>query len=168
MSSRLVFRVKNAEVGEQIVSLLRSNGVEDTSISILGKDQQPRNDLTEAGEFENDAVPAGKRGALIGGATGLLAGLGAVVVAPGLALGGAAVALAAAGGATFGVLASSMIGSSVPNSQLREYEDAVERGELLMVVEVDDERREQVTALLHEKFPSIELHGELDSVPPIV
>jgi len=94
-------------------------------------------DLPDGGFLENDTVPAVKRGATIGGAMGLLAGLGAVTIAPGIILAGAAVALAATGGASLGALGASIVGASVPNSLLREYTDAMERGELLIVVKVD-------------------------------
>ena len=168
MTDKLVFSVPDSTRGMQLVHFLQAEGVEESCISVIGKEAEPLSELPDPGEFENDVVPGSKRGALVGGATGLLAGLGAIVIAPGLALGGAALALAAAGGASFGVLASSMVGSSVTHSQLREYEEAIERGELLMVVEVGDEERAILAGTLHQKFPELKFHGEIDAVPPVV
>ena len=168
MVDKLVFSVNNAEQGREVVSLLKAEGVDDSCISVIGKEAQQLDDMPDPGEFENDVVPATKRGALVGGATGLIAGLGAVVIAPGLALGGAALALATAGGATFGVLASSLIGSSVPHSQLREFEEAIARGELLMVVELKEGQRVELHSLLHREFPDVRFHGEIDAIPPVV
>ncbi|MGQ7843323.1 hypothetical protein ACUNV4_02520 [Granulosicoccus sp. 3-233] len=169
MVDKLVFSAGNAESGRKVVDMLKAEGVDESRISVIGKDAQPIEDMPDPGEFENDVVPGSKRGALVGGATGLLAGLGAIVIAPGLALGGAALALATAGGATFGVLASSLIGSSVPNSQLREYEEAIARGEVLMVVELEEgQRSSELRARLQQAFPELTFHGEIDAVPPVV
>ena len=168
MTDKLVFSVGDTETGMAVVEVLRAHHIEESCISVIGKDAQHVSEIPDAGEFENDAVPAGKRGAMVGGATGLLAGLGAIVIAPGLAIGGAALALAAAGGATFGVLASTLIGTSVPHSQLREFEEAVAQGELLMVVELEEAERSTIAAELHNRFPTLRFHGEIDAVPPVV
>lgn len=170
MTARLVFSVPDRQKGREVVQQLKDTGVGESCISVIGNDAEQLSELPDPGEFENDVVPASQRGALFGGATGLLAGLGAVVVAPGLAIGGAALALAlaTAGGATFGVLASSIVGASVPNSQLREYEDAIAEGALLMVVELKDDQRSAVMESLHARFPELELHGEVDDIPPVV
>ena len=168
MADKLVFSVGTAEQGMNVVAMLKADGVDESRISVIGKEAQRLSEMPDPGEFENDVVPASKRGAVMGGATGLLAGLGAIVIAPGLAIGGAALALATAGGATFGVLASSLVGSSVPHSQLREFEEAVERGELLMVVELEEGERGALHAKLQERFPDVKFHGEIEAIPPVV
>ena len=65
-----------------------------------------------------------------GGATGLLAGLAAAVIAPaGVAVGGAAMLLGTTvAGVSYGAFVSALVGSSVPNSQLREFEELLEKG----------------------------------------
>ena len=98
----------------------------------------------------------------------MLAGLGAALLAPGLAIGGAALALGTAGGATFGVLASSLIGSSVTHSQIREYEQVIERGELLMVVEVAEDQKADIRSQLQSQYSAVQFMGEVDAIPPIV
>jgi hypothetical protein len=168
MSSKLVFTVPDTAGALAVVNSLKDQGLTESEISVIGNDSQKLDAIPDAGEFSNDVKPAAKRGAAFGGATGLLAGVSAALALPGLAIGGAALALATAGGATFGVLASALIGSSVPNSQVREYEDAIGRGELLIVVEVDDDRAGDVARHLHTKFPELELKGEIDPVPPVV
>ncbi|NND91213.1 MAG: hypothetical protein HKN42_10145 [Granulosicoccus sp.] len=168
MSSKLVFTVSDDQTGIRVVRSLQNQGVGEERISVVGKDAGELAQLPDAGEFENDVKPAAQRGALFGGATGLLAGLGAMVIAPGLAIGGAALALAAAGGATFGVLSSSLIGSSVPNSQIREYEDAIARGELLIIVQLDEDQVTSVAHRLRNEFPELEVRGEIEAVPPVI
>ena len=140
----------------------------ESEVSVLGNESTELSAIPGPGEFENDVVPASKRGVLVGGATGLLAGLGAALVAPRLAIGGAALALATAGGATFGVLASSLIGSSVTHSQIRDYEQVIERGELLMVVEVADDQEAAIKKRVQSQHPAGQFMGEVDAIPPVV
>ena len=151
MTKKLVFTAPDSATAAQVVEFLKSQGLDESHISVVG---------SEATELS--AVPDP------GGATGLLAGLGAALVAPGLAIGGAALALATTGGATFGVLASSLIGSSVTNSQIREYEQIIERGELLMVVEVDEDQKADIRSQLQSRFTAVQFMGEVDAIPPIV
>ncbi|ASJ75534.1 DUF1269 domain-containing protein [Granulosicoccus antarcticus] len=169
---KIIFSVPDKPTGIGIIELLKAQGLDESHISVLGNESTEFSAMPEAGEFENDVVPASKRGVLVGGATGLLAGLGAALVLPGVVIGGAALAaalaLSTAGGATFGVLASTLIGASVPHSQIREYEAVIERGELLMIIEVDDEQAAEVTAQVQSHDPSVSLMGEIDAVPPIV
>lgn len=168
VTKKLIFSIPDTSTTRQAVDFLKSRGFEESDISVLGNELTEPSAIPEPGEFDNDVIPASKRGVIVGGATGLLAGLGAALVIPGLAIGGAALALATAGGATFGVLAASLIGSSVTNSQIREYEEIIERGGLLMVIEVTEERETHITQQLQSAHPAVELLGEVDAIPPIV
>lgn len=168
MSQKMVFTVPTINDAANAVSSLRAMGLTEDDISVMGDQTVELDSLPEAGEYENDAVPGAIRGAGFGGATGLLAGLGAALVAPGIVVGGAALALAAAGGATFGVLASTLIGSSLPNSQLRDYEEALERGEILLVAAVEEDRAAEIKATLDKEHSNMKLVGEVDVVPPVV
>lgn len=168
MTSKLVFSVPDTQIASQVVEYLNTRGIEESGISVLGNGATELSSIPDAGEFDNDVVPASKRGIVVGGATGLLAGLGAALVLPGLAIGGAALALATAGGATFGVLASSLIGSSVTNSQIRDYEQVIERGELLMVVEVEEELEAEFKSEIQSQHADVQFLGEVDAIPPVV
>lgn len=168
MTNKLIFTVPESATAMQVVEFLKSRGLDESHVSVLGNEATELSAIPDPGEYENDVVPASKRGVVVGGATGLLAGLGAALVAPGLAIGGAALALATAGGATFGVLASSLIGSSVTHSQIQEYEQVLERGELLMVVEVAEDQKADISAQLQSQYPAVQFMGEVDAVPPIV
>jgi len=163
-----IFVAPNPEICKSIVNSLRELGVDEEHIGVLAKDSLPIDDLPEADdEDKNDAIAGAKRGAAFGGAAGLFAGLGIMVVAPaGIAIGGAGLALAAVGGATYGTFVSTMIGASVPNSQLREYEDYLERGAVLLIVEMDESSVESIKSSLMSKHPELKAEGELGSVPP--
>ncbi len=167
MKNKLVFSVPGTPTALQVVEFLKSRGLEESGISVLGNESTELSAMPDPGEFDNDVVPGSKRGVVVGGATGLLAGLGAALVAPGLAIGGAALALATVGGASFGVLASSLIGSSVTHSQIRDYEQVLERGELLMVVEVAKDQEAEISRQLQSQYPAAQFMGEVDAIPPI-
>ena len=161
---KLIFLVNDHDDAVAAVDVLHDMGITDESISVIAREGTPLEDLPDAQqEDDSDVVPAFARGAATGGVTGLLAGIGAVVFAPaGIVLGGAAVVAAAVGGASFGAFASGLIGASVPNSQLREYEDAVAAGQYLMIVEVEDERLEPLKARLTESHAHVKLQGTKD------
>ena len=161
---KLIFLVDDHDDAVAAVGVLHDMGITDEAISVIAREGTPLDDLPDATqEDSSDVVPAFARGAAAGGVTGLLAGLAATVFAPaGLVLGGAGVIAAAIGGASFGALASALIGVSVPNSQLREYEDAVAEGQYLMIAEVEDERLEELKRRLSESHAHVKLRGTKD------
>ena len=137
-------------------------------ISVLGQTRADQADLPDGGVLENDVVPAVQRGVSLGGTVGLLAGLAAVTITPGVVAAGAAIALTSAGGASLGALASALVGASVPNSQLREYTEALERGNLLLIVEVEDSTSGLRQTELLEEFPALVFFGEKDNSIPVM
>lgn len=165
---RLYFLVPNVESARKIVNELLLARVEVRHIHIVAKEGTPMEDLPEAGVAQkSDFVPALERGLAVGGATGALAGLVAVTFPPaGLALGGGAVVLATAlAGAGIGGWASSMIGSDAPNSRIKQFEKAIEGGELLMMVDVPKPRVDEIDELVKKHHPEAEISGTEPTVP---
>lgn len=148
--ARLYFLAPDVGVAQQLVDELLLARIEERNINVIAKAGTPLEDLPEAGLKEkSDLVKAAQRGTVIGGATGLLAGLVAVTVPPaGLVLGGGAVLATTLFGVGFGAWASSLIGVSVPNSELKRFEQAVEAGQLLMLVDVPEDRVDETTSLV--------------------
>lgn len=167
MSSTLVFTVQSVSLCEQIVDSLRSFDLSDESIGVIASDETPLPSLPDADLMENDVIPAIQRGGTVGALTGVVAGLGMTFAAPGFVIGGAGLALAALGGASFGTLASGLIGASVPNSHLREYEQALAKGELLLIVKVPDDREQCIKRSLLQRYPALRLDGELPGSAPV-
>ena len=167
---KIYFLLPNAGCAAMLVNDLRAMDIDDDHLHVIAKHDTELENLPEASlEAETDMVPAIKRGAAYGGATGLLAGLAAAAFPPaGIVLGGGALLGSTLAGATFGAWASSMIGISAPNSHLREYEEAIERGEVLMLVEVEEDRVEPVTETVRRHFPEVSIEGLESPVPPAV
>jgi hypothetical protein len=161
----MYFLVPDGRLAEQIVRDLGAEGVKDEDIGVLADssaltDGLPDADITET----SDVKPALKQGAVLGGATGLLAGLAATVVPGGFAVGGAALAGMALAGSAFGAWASSLIGISVPNREVARLQEAVEAGEILMIVNPVDLNRDAVKRIVSDHHPSVVYGGESDNV----
>ncbi|QBQ55591.1 DUF1269 domain-containing protein [Nitrosococcus wardiae] len=164
---RLYFMVPNVGSAKAIVNELLLARVEERHIHIIAKEGTPMEDLPEAGLAQkSDFVPALERGIAVGGATGVLAGIVAVTFPPaGLALGGGAILATGLAGAGFGAWFSSMIGSDVPNTQIKQYEEAIEKGELLMMVDVPKDRIDEIGELVKKHHPEAEINGTEPTIP---
>jgi hypothetical protein len=158
---RIYFLVPSVESARAIVDALLLSRVEHRHIHVVARQGTPMEDLPEAGVAQaSDLVPALEKGVAAGGLSGLLAGLLAVSFPPaGLVLGGGAVLGLTAFGAGFGAWMSSMVGIGLPSGRLQPFEDAIARGELLMMVDVPRDRVEEIEALVRAAHPEAELQG---------
>ncbi|MCX8049449.1 MAG: DUF1269 domain-containing protein [Methylohalobius sp.] len=164
---RLVLLVPNVPTAKNIVDDLLLARIKEEEIHIIAKEGVPLTGLPEAGlAHKTDLLPALKRGLAAGSATGLLAGLVAVLLPGGIVAAGGAVILAATlAGATVGALASSLIGISIPSEEVRKYEQAIERGELMMLIDVPKSRAQEITELILKHHPKAEIK-EAKYIPP--
>lgn len=163
---RIYFLVPTIEITKKIVDELLLARVEERHIHVLAKRGTPLEDLPEASFLQKtDFVPALEQGIAIGGAGGMLAGLVALAL-PGMVLGGGALLLLPLVGAGLGGWVSSMIGSSIGNRRLKDYEAAIERGELLVMVDVPKERVEAIEELVKVHHPEAECEGVEPFMPP--
>jgi hypothetical protein len=165
---RLYFLLPSIDNARGIIDELLLHHVEEKHIHLLAKRGTPLEDLPEASVAQRtDLIPAIERGVAAGGATGALAGLVAVALPPaGLVLGGGAVLGMALAGAGFGAWAASLMGVSTPNSQIKRFEKAIERGEILMMVDVQKEQVEDVEELVRSHHPEVEIGGTEPTIPP--
>ena len=159
--SKLYFVVPDAVLAEQIVNDLIQHGADEDDLGVLGNKDSLTENLRDADVSQtSDVRPALKQGAAIGGATGLLAGLTATIVPGGFAVGGAALLGMALGGSAFGAWASSLIGISVPNREVDEFQRAIERGKLLMIVNTGNVSRDKAREIVSGRQPGVAYGGE--------
>jgi hypothetical protein len=165
---RLYFLVPDLDSAKKIVDELLLARVEERHIHVIAKEGAPLENLPEASFLQKtDFVPALERGLAVGGATGVLAGLVAMTFPPaGLVLGGGALLSVALAGAGFGAWLSSMIGSSVPNTRLKQFEDAIEQGEILFLVDVPKARVEEIDDMVKLHHPEADIEGTEPTIPP--
>lgn len=164
---RLYFLVHDLDTASKIVNELLLARIEERHIHVVAKEDTPLGQLPEAGVLQkSDFFPALQRGIAVGGATGLLAGLVAVTFPPaGLALGGGALLAITLAGSGFGAWFSTMIGSDVPNSRHERFREAIERGELLMLVDVPKRRVEEIEQLVKLHHRDAEIEGVEPTIP---
>jgi hypothetical protein len=165
---RLYFLMPDITVTHELVKELLLSHVEERYIHVIAREGTPMEDLPEASLLQKtDFIPAVERGAALGAVTGLLAGMVAMAFPPaGLVLGGGAVFAISAASAGIGGWLSSIIGSSVPSSRLTKFEDAIERGEILVLVDVPRARVDEVEDLVRKHFPIADIRGTEPMVPP--
>lgn len=139
MKTRHVFSTPDLDTARFVMAAARDAGIDDECILLVARSDIELEEIpSERQEADSDFVPAALRGAGYGGAAGLLAGLVAVVVAPiGLTLAGAGAA--ALGGALLGGWASALMGSSLPDPVRRKFDDEIQAGKILVVIDASKE-----------------------------
>lgn len=164
---RIYFLAPNVVSAKAIVNELLLARIEERHIHVLAKEGTALEDLPEAKLAQSsDLIPSLERGAAAGGLMGLLAGVVAVTVPPaGLVIGGGALLGLTLFGAGFGAWMSSMVGVGLPSSRLTNFEAAIARGELLLMLDVPHGRVEEIEALVKRHHPEAELEGLEPNIP---
>ena len=168
MRRRLYFLVPNVELATKVVDELLLGRIEERHIHVIAKPGTPLADLPEASLLQkSDFVPAVERAVAVGGATGTLAGLVALTLVPGVVVAGGAVLLASAlAGAGVGAWLGGMVGMNVGNTRLKAFEEAIERGELLILVDVPFAKVDEISERVKKHHPEAEPEGTEPTVPP--
>ena len=164
---RLYFILPNLSITNRVVDELLLKRIDTHHMHIVAKEGTPMGNLPEASLFQkSDFIPAVERGLAIGGVTGILAGIAAVVIPQeSLALGGGAILASSLAGALVGAWVSGMIGLDVHNSQIKQFETQIEDGQLLMMVDVPKTRVNEITEMVHSHHPRAEVAGTEPQIP---
>ena len=158
---RLHFLLPNIETTHKVVEKLLLARVTEDQMYVIARHDADTADLPEAGLAEkSDIAGSAQRGAVAGAVTGVVAGLAAMVFPPaGIAIGGGAVAAGGLGGAGFGAWVSSMIGIRHDSSEVKAYEDAIENGQVLMMVDIAGDRVDEIEQTVKASYPEARLEG---------
>ncbi len=167
MRRRLYFILPNVSSAKRVFEELLLARIEERHMHFLAKEGTNLKDLPEADLLQKyDVVHGVEVGIIIGGATGALVGLGVSYFGElGLAFGGALTLVLAILGAIFGVWASGMIATDVPNTQLQEFEGAIKKGRVLMMVDVPKKDIDTVTKMVKEHHPEADVRGVERGLP---
>lgn len=129
---------------EDAVDTLKDSGFRSTDISVLFPDNQGAKDFAHEKHTKapEGAVTGGSSGALIGGALGWLAGIGALAIpgaGPFIAAGPIMGMLGGIGvGTAIGGVTGALIGLGIPEYEAKRYEGRIRRGSILLSVHCDD------------------------------
>ncbi len=167
MMRRIYFLVPNRDTTKHVVDKLLLARVQDKHIHVLAKRGTPLEDLPEANLLQkSDFIPAIEQGLALGGATGMLAGLVAIALPPASTVVAGGVLLACTlGSAAVGAWLSGMVGMSIGNRRTKEFEDAIDAGHFLVLVDVPFDRVEEIKDIIKQQIPELEVEETEPQVP---
>lgn len=161
MRHRLYYLLPDINSARSTLNELLLARIEERHIRFMTDGRPIPNDLPEASLFHKTDV-------LHGAAFGMLCGAGLGI---GLAFlmvsyleikeAGALVFLASVFvGILFGGWAASLVGAALPNSQLAKFQPELEKGKLLLIIDVPARRIQQIEEILQQRHPEMQFCGE--------
>lgn len=159
MSKRLYLLSPDINHCKNLVADLRKQGIADRHMHSIGGFGVELDDLPAAGLLQRTEL---LRGLLSGMGMGGSAGYLGVVLAiefpgPALSIDESALYLGALVGAIFGGIISSMIKIHEHHHKLDDFETEIERGAVLLMVDVPKQRVPEFMDLLHRHHPQIKI-----------
>ncbi|MDO8333070.1 MAG: DUF1269 domain-containing protein [Nitrosomonas sp.] len=164
---RIYFLVPDINATNRIVEDLLMAKIEERHIHVIAKRGTPLADLPEASLLQkSDFIPAVEQGLALGGSTGMLAGLVAVILPPASTVIAGGVLLATTlVGAGVGAWLSGMVGMSVGNRRTKEFEAAIEAGHFLVLVDVSPDQVGEIEERVKKHLPEVEVETTEPRVP---
>jgi len=164
---RIYFLVPDISITKRIVDDLLMAKIEERHIHVIAKRGTPLEELPEANLLQkSDFIPAVQQGLALGGTTGMLAGLVAVIFPPASTVIAGGILLATTlVGASVGAWVSGMVGMSVGSRRIKEFEDAIEAGHFLVLVDVSSDRVDEIEERVKQHLPEVEIEGTEPNIP---
>jgi hypothetical protein len=164
---RIYFLVPDIAIAKRIVDELLLARVPEKHLHVIARRGTPLEDLPEASVLQKtDFIPALERGFALGGSAGILAGLVAIALPPTATVIAGGILLASAlSGAGVGAWLGGMIGLNVGNTRLRQFEQAIEAGQLLVLADVPRDRVEQIEERVRQHLPTVHIEGTEPTIP---
>jgi hypothetical protein len=152
---------------KQLANDLLLARIEDRHMHFLARRGTDLGELHEASYLQKtDAIHGAFTGLVIGGVVGVLVGLMLVYFPPGGAsIQLVAVLIAAVVGAALGVWIASMMGLQVPNTQLKGFEQELQDGKILLMLDVPSGRYDEVRQIIARTHPEAADRGNEPTVP---
>ena len=169
MNRRLYFMLPNVASAEKTASDLIQAGIEDKRIHFMARPGTHLGKLHEAGYSKrSDLLRGTEVGMISGGLFGLLIGIVLYALRPaGIVLEPLAIIAIALFFALFGAWASSVMGVTLPNAQLSQFEDEIDLGKVLLIVDVPRNRVDEVHALIGKTHPEANARGFEPTYPAL-
>lgn len=166
---RVYFLLPDTRSAKSIVDELLTLGAEEKHIHVIANESTSLEDLPEATLLQkSDFIPAVERGIAIGGASGLLAGLVAMSFSGlGAIVGGGILIATTLAGAGVGTLLGSMVALELPNTRHKAFQEAIDKGEILMLVDIAKEQVGAVTEVVLRHHPEAELE-DIEPRAPLI
>ena len=167
MRLRMYVTVPDLASAKQLANDLLLARIEDRHMHFLARRGTDLGELHEASYLQKtDAIHGAFTGLVIGGVVGVLVGLLLVYFPPGGAsIQLVAVLIAALIGAALGVWIASMMGLQVPNTQLKGFEQELQDGKILLMLDVPSGRYEEIRDIIARTHPEAVDGGNEPTVP---
>jgi hypothetical protein len=167
MRRRILYLLPDLASARKMMDDLLLARVEERHIHFLARRGTPMDGLHEANVLQkSDLVHGAQMGLMLGAALGCALG---VLLAFTLFAGEGTRIITVLGatvlGSLFGMWVSSMVGASVPNSRLRQFDAAIEEGRILLMVDVPQQRVDEIRERLSAIHPEAEDRGLDPHVP---
>jgi len=115
---------------------------------------------------KTDLVHGVESGIVVGGGIGVILGILLVQFPPdGLQLSTMVVLATGLTGALFGAWVSGMVAAAIPNSRLKSFLGGIEKGQVLLMVDVPFKRIAEIEALIAKRHPEIRYGGMEPHIP---
>jgi hypothetical protein len=145
---RHVFATPSLPVAEAVVSVARKYGVDNEAICLEARpDVEISGIADERKNVSMDFVPAAWHGALVGAAAGFLLGLTAMFI-PSFGISFAGALVLAVVGALVGTFASALVGSAIPDEVRRTFQNEIDAGKILVVIDAEPEAFDEFEAAI--------------------
>ena len=155
MRRRIYFMLPDRASARRTMDELLLQRIEERHIHFVARPDISMEGLHEANVLQTtDLVHGAKLGALIGVAAGCVGGAviqWLFVRDPNYQI-VSVIGMAAFGG-LFGAWVASMVGSSVPNTRLRQFEREIAQGQILLMVDVPEHKAEDIKARIGRAHP---------------
>ena len=167
MRRRLYFVLPNTQSAETIEKELLLAKIDDSHIHFLAKDGVNLGRLHVANLLQrSDLLHGVGIGMIAGGITGALAGVALAFypqIGDTIGLGGILVLAVIC--AMVGSWVSGMIAVSIPNTRLKRFQPAIDRGEILLMVDVPVRRVREIRDLIVSHHPEARAKGQEAQIP---
>ena len=161
MNRRLYFMLPNVASAERTANDLLLARIEDKRMHFMARPGTHLGALHEAGySIRNDLLRGAEVGLVSGSLLGLVIGTVLYVTQPiGITLQPVVILAMGLLFGLFGAWSSSMVGIALPNSQLSQFEEEIEQGKVLLIVDVPRSRIDEVRALIGRAHPEASARG---------
>jgi len=169
MTRRLYFMLPDVETSRKVEQDLLLAHIEEKRMHFLGKRGTDMKDLPEATHLQKTDLLRGIYVGLFAGAvTGLLGGL-YIYFTPdtvGMQVQPFVIFICALVAAIAGAwISGPLIGGSTPNARLQEYQEELQKGHILLIIDVPSKRVEEVRSIIKQTHPGAEDRDTTSSMP---
>ena len=166
MRRRLYFVLPDCQAAEKLQDELLLARVEQGHMHFLSTYGANLGRLCPANALQKSDLMHGLWvGLVAGGLTGIAIGLLLYFKSTLAMLGMGTILIMAIVGAAFGAWASGMVAISIPNSRLAPFKDQIEKGRILLMLDVPKERIEEIQQMVTRNHPEAQVRGVETTIP---